>query len=247
MPQPKPKANDLLKRINAIAGGDSEGGGFALRKLEQEAKALARTDAGHAYVALGAITCIKRDAQGMKDYYAKALRLAPNDLFTLSNYSISLFKLCLFNEARHYAAKAYEISQRSDLNILQILIDASLLVGELGESIKWLADWDSKSPNRSYPIQVDIKMANSILRQNNVTDSDAGRFLNIAYDILGRQGFDAMEVLFDTFDDELFYRVKVCAEIDQIVDLNFELADTLANEDFIPSVINAITVMYIPA
>lgn len=246
MSQPDPKANNLLKRINLLATGESEQGSFALRKLEHEAKSLIKFDATNAYAALGAIACIKRDRQGVKTYYAKALNLAPGDLSILSNYSISLFKLCLFNESRQCAEKAYEISQRSDLDLLQILIESSVLTGDLGESIKWLIDWDRKSPNQRYPIQLDITMANTILRKNHVTDSDAGRFLKAAYAILGQKGFDVSEVTFRAFDDEVLYQIEVYADVDQTVDLNFELADTLVEMDLVPSVSCAMTVMYIP-
>lgn len=247
MPLSEAKANDLLKRINALAGGEPVKDSLALKRLEQEAKTLIKIDAIRAYAALGSIACIKRNTEGVKDYYARALNLAPNDLFILANYSISLFKLSLFNESRQYAARAYEISQYSDLDLLQILIESSVLTGDLGESLKWLADWDRKSPSQGYPIQMDIKMANTILRQNHVTDSDAGRFLNLAYTILGQKGFDVSEVMFRTFDDEVLYQVKVCADIDQVVDLNFELADTLVDAELVPMVSRAITVMYVPA
>lgn len=244
---PDSKANDLLKRVNALAGVESVKDNLALKRLEQEAKELIKIDAIHAYAALGAIACIKRDASGVKDYYAKAIKLSPSNLLTIANYSISLFKLCLFNESRKYAARAYEVSQHSDLNSLQILIDASVLTGALGESLKWLAEWDRKSPNQSYPMQVDIKMANTILRHNHVTDTDVGRFLNLAYAILGQKGLDVSEVIFRTFDDEVLYQVKVCADVDQITELNFELADTLVDAELVPMVSCAVTVMYIPA
>lgn len=247
MPLPEAKAIDLLKRVNAIASVESVKDNLALRRLEQEAKELIKIDAIHAYAALGAISCIKRDINGVKEYYAKAIKLAPSSLPILVNYSISLFKLGLFNESRKYAARAYEVSQYSDLNSLQILVEASVLTADLGESLKWLAEWDKKSPNQSYPMQADIKMANTILRQNHVTDIDAGRFINLAYTILDKKGLDVSEVIFRTFDDEVLYQVKVYADLDQVADLNFELADTLVDAELVPMVSRAVTVMYIPA
>lgn len=246
MLQPEEKANNLLKRVNTLAGIEFVADSLALKRLELEAKELIKIDAVHAYAALGAIACIKRDARGVKDYYTKALNLSSNDVSILANYSISLFKLGLFIESKQYAEKAYEISQHSDLSLLQILIEASLLSGDLEESLKWLADWDKKSPNQSYPIQADIKMANTILRDNLVTNTDSGRFLSLAYSLLSQKGFDVNEVMFRTYGDEVLYQVKVDADIDKIVDLNFELAETLVDAELIPLVSRAITVMYVP-
>lgn len=86
-------------------------------------------------------------------------------------------------------------------------------------------------------------VANDMLGHNHATD--AGRCLNLAYTILDQKGLDVSEVIFHTFDDEVLYQIKVCADVDQITELNFELADTLVDAELVPKINSSVTVMFI--
>lgn len=247
MPEFAEKSAELLKRLNTLAGKDGGGDLFRLKKIEQEANQLRKIDAVGAYMVLGALACLRKDPQGVKMCYEKAIKLAPNDGWIKNSYAISLLKLCQFEDAKMSARHAYDLSQRSDLTALKTLIDASLLMGQIQEAHAWLDEWAKKSPRESYPLGKEIIMAKKTLQHHAISDQEAGQFLQVAYDILGQKGYCAEMVDFAMIDSEPFYRIRVNGDADEIADLNFDLADTLAENDFIPRISQAMSVMYLPA
>lgn len=247
MPEIAEKSADLLKRLNALVAEDGGKNSFRLRKVEQEAKQLLKTDVMGAYMVLGSLACLRKDLQGVKMYYEKAVRLAPNDGWIENSRAISLLKLCQFEDAKTSARRAYDLSRRSDLTALKTLIDASLLMGQIQEAHAWLDEWAKKSPRESYPLGREIAMAKQTLQRHAISDQEAGQFLQMAYGILGQKGYCAEVVDFAMIDMEPFYRIRVNGDADKIADLNFDLADTLAENDFIPRISQALSVMYLPA
>jgi hypothetical protein len=200
-----------------------------------------------AYVVLGAVACLRKDVKEMKEYFGYALVQSKNDPWVLSNFSTSLFKLCLFDEAKKYALQVYELSGRKDHGMLLTLIEAATLSGKIGEASFYVAESDKKAPNSLYPICADVKKASETLQRHDISDDAAEGFLKTAYNILNQHGYHADSVHFRLLGDEILYRVNVNnVDIDSIVDMNFELANSLAENNFIPDVSEAITVMYMP-
>lgn len=253
MPQLERIAYTLLKRISGLTQEDLQNR-FVLARIERDIQAL--LDSGHdsdqicAYMAQGALSCKKKNLQEVRSFYGNALALAPNDMVVMNNFSTALFALCQFDEAASYAEKAYKLSRSSDLHSLQTLIDALILQGKFADASPWLEEWFHKSPKGYDPVRREVKMAKmatEALVENNVSFQDTERFVEIAYNILKESGRIPEGVLFRFFDGEILYRIGVNADSDTIVDLNFELADTLAATDLIPSVSRAVTVMYVPS
>jgi Tfp pilus assembly protein PilF len=247
MPQAKTKAHELLSRINALS--ESNIPSNALSDIEHEAKALLRLEREPvvAYVVLGTVACLRKDVKEMKDYFGHALELAKNDPWVLSNFSISLFKLCLFDEAKNYALQVYKLSGRQDSRMLLMLIDTAAFSGKIREASSFVAESDKKTPHSSHPISADVKKAREILQRHEISDEDAERFLKTAYNILNQRGYHADSVDFRLLGGEILYRVNVNnVDIDSIVDMNFSLANSLAENNFIPAVSKVITVIYMP-
>lgn len=247
MPEIAEKSAELFKRLNVFATEGGGGDSFQLKKIEQEAKKLVRTDAKGAYVILGSLACLRKDLEGVKMYYEKAARLAPGDQWVENNRAIALFKLCQFDDAKASARRAYDLSQHSDLIALKTLIDASLLTGKIREAHALLGEWKRKSPEERYPLGSDIILAERALQERAISDEEASEFLQVAYDIVNRKGYSTDIVKFLMVDGDLFYRVLINGEIDDIVDLNFDLADTLAESGYLTKPSQTLSVMYLPA
>lgn len=247
MPEIAEKFDELIKRLNVLAAGNGGEDSFRLKKIEQEAKQLLKTDAKGAYMVLGALACLRRDLQGVKMYYENAVKLAPSDEWVENNRAIALFKLCQFDDAKASARRAYDLSQHSDLIALKTLIDASLLTGKIREAHALLGEWKKKSPEVHYPFGSDIILAECALQERAISDEEAGEFLQVAYDIVNRKGYSTDIVKFLMVDGDLFYRVLINGEVDDIVDLNFDLADTLAESEYLAKPSQALSVMYLPA
>jgi tetratricopeptide (TPR) repeat protein len=240
------QAQRLLSRINTL----SESGvptSDALSDIESKAKdlLLLERDVAVAYVVLGAVACLRKDVKEMKEYFGYALVQSKNDPWVLSNFSTSLFKLCLFDEAKKYALQVYELSGRKDHGMLLTLIEAATLSGKLEEASGYVAEGNKHTPHLSHPICADVEKASEALQRHDISDDAAEGFLKTAYNILNQHGYHADSVDFCFLDDDILYRVNVNnVDIDSIVDMNFELADSEAKNNFIPDVSEAITVMY---
>ena len=247
MPEIAEKSAELLKRLNVLAAKDGGGGSFRLKKIEQEAKQLLKTDAMGAYMILGAVACLRKDLKEVKMYYEKAAWLAHDNQWVENNRAIALFKLCQFDDAKASARRAYDLSQHSDLAALKTLIDASVLTGQIREAHTWLGEWDRKSPEVRYPLGSDIVLAERVFQQNAISDEEAGAFLQVAYAIVNQKGYSTDAVKFLMVDGDLFYRILVNGEAGDVVDLNFDLADTLAENEDLDKPSQALSVMYLSA
>ena len=247
--KPKSKASQLLKQINALRIQE-ERDEFTLRKIKKEVEDLRATDTIAAYILLGGLAVIERDVAGMRDNYSKALKMHPDDVEAIINYSTSLLHLGFYTEARVFAEKAY-LADQADLEILDYLIDRSWVSGRIRDARKWLERWDDVNPKNAHARAEIISDATELLDEDGVTDDDVESLLQLNMSVLHAQMVYPSSAVGETLEDEdscwLSYFFEIRLPPKEVVELNFKAAEKQALSDIPIHVTDSVIVTFTSA
>ena len=241
---PQTQANSILKSINELSPSDAKNQ-LMIASLKNKAKALLKIDAAGSYVVLGALECIERHIEKSREYHEKALNIRPNDIWAIMNYATSLEKLGFYQESISLAEKAFSLATM-DMDILNALIVYSAKAGAMQKANILLSEWDKRSPEQPHRLSQTINGMADILSKDMITDSQSLRFFDTAISILHKYQVCFREVEFSCWDNTVNVLLHVDSSIDNLSNLNIELAESLACENFIPSLSKSISFIYVP-
>jgi len=246
MPQAKPAGAQLIERLNALLEQKNLNL-FALNSIKKEAQALLGADAFHAYIVFGMIACLEQNIDEVRENHLRALKLYPHDLLANTNYAASLANLGFNAEAAELYQKVY-LAEPSNLAVLSNLIKALTYTGRIREARKLLInDWSKKSPSTPHKKADLINQLAEFLDKREIADSEDERIRSLAISHLSDQNicrsYESLSLVNDDGTEWVDYVIGIKRPIDQVVELNCSLADSIANE--IPTkVMEAITVRY---
>jgi len=244
-PQPEPKANRLIKRINRLSLEKTKSP-FAIKSIKREATGLIKSDSRRAYMALGMLACLEGEIGEMRDYHENALRIS-SDYSTNFNYATSLSNNGFFQEAQKYALIAHE-KEPSDIDCLSLIIKDNVAKGRFREAFDWLEKFKKVFPDKEVGVESFVSSSIVFLDKNNISDDDVEHIQNIAITLLHQRELYRSEITCRFLQDEdsewLNFVIKVELLPTEVVDLSVELAEKLARENLPAHVTSCVDVMY---
>lgn len=229
MPELATKTDQLFEEINRLhfAHAIDE---FTLIRLEKEAQKLLNVDAFHAYQLFGTLAGFKNDVVNLHKDYNKALKLvvtSQDSAKALSNYAASLFNMGYFSEAAELSVKSYEYNPPSEVIVL---VSSRFAYAGL---IHKAADLIRKHNLIEFHFVFQVEQ---FMDEHSVTDEQLQKLIEIAISVLHEHQFfdfrNSISVEFAEDEDSkwLRYAIKVDRSVEEIVEMDYELAHKLAYE-----------------
>lgn len=246
---PKTKASKLIEELNVLLH-QGERDEFTLRRIKSEAEKLRSSDAFNAYILLGMLASLENNVDEMRMNHLAALKLQPNEPNANFNYSTSLNNLCFYSEAREFSVKAY-LGGPGNLQILSSLIEICVRSGRIREARKWLERFQALSPKKVNENEGLILEANELLDDGCVSDDEVEEILELSASALRSNKVIPNRVGIETLSDEESYWLNYMFEVQRppadIVELNFEAAERLANSEIPARATDAVIVTFTSA
>ena len=246
---PKTKASKLIEKMNDLVNRRDRDE-FTLRKIRKEAEKLRSSDAFNAYILLGMLASLENDVDEMRLNHLAALKLRPDDPNANFNYSTSLNNLCFYSEAREFAVKAY-LGGPGNLQILSSLIEICVRSGRIREARKWLRKIEKLEPEVVIENKNIILEAYDLFSEFDVSDDDVEEILRLSLSALHHNKVVPTKIIIETLSDEESYWLNYMFEVQRppadIVELNFEAAERLANSEIPARATDAVIVTFTSA
>lgn len=233
MPELATKTNQLLEEINQlrlISKVDS----FTFTRLEKEAQKLVKIDAFHAYQFLGILASFKEDITCVHENYKKALNFALENRdksIVLNNYAVSLANMGYFIKAAELSIKSYEYSPPSE--VIKLISSRFAYAGLFHYAANFAREYNLVSNDFIFAIAVE-----AFMDEHGVIDEELQKLIEVGISILHKHKFfnfrNAVHIEFSAGEDSkwLRYVIKIDRSIDEIVEMDYELACALAEVDF---------------
>lgn len=232
MPELATTSNQLLQELNQLhSRRDLDK--FTQARWQREAKSLLKSDALNAYLFLGALAGFKGDLTNVDDNYKKALALASinsDKAMVLSNYITALSDIGCFSKAVELVIKEYDDYK---LPINEIVTTVLVKAGLFHRAAELIRQNHLVVADDSF-----IFRAERFMDQHGVSDAELQKLIEIAISVLhAHQFFDfrftKIITEFAEEEDSQWFRyvIKINGSVEDIVDLKYELACQLAEDD----------------
>lgn len=232
MPVLATKTSEILKELDDLRSKRKKVDTFTLQRLQKEAEKLLQVNAFHAYQILGAIASFRNKKDEVQANYEKALKLAPADedrAITLNNYATSIGIMGYFSEAVTLSLKASNFS--SSFQFIEQSINKLIKVGLFHRAAELISQLDSFDSTLSTL----ILRAMQFMDRHSVSDEELQQVIEVTISVLqARQIFDfyqpviQMEFVTDEESEWFHYSIEVGCSVDEIVEMEYELACQLA-------------------
>ncbi len=231
MPELATTSNQLLQELSQLHSMRNIDQ-FTLKRLQKEAQSLLKSDPLNAHLFLGALAGLKGERSSIHENYKQALTLAPtnpNNAIVLSNYITSLLDIGSFSEAVEPVIKAYDYKLPISEIVTTILAKAGLFhrVAELIRQDHLVVAADSF-----------IFRTERFMDQHGVSDAELQKLIEIAISVLHAHrffDFRSTRIITEFAEEEdsqwFRYVIKINCSVEEIVDLKYELACQLAEDD----------------
>jgi|GEM_PF-2035952 len=232
MPKLATKSNQLLQELSQLLHSTRNIDQFTLKRLQKEAQSLLKSEALNAHLFLGALAGLQGERSSVHENYKQALTLAPtnpNNAIVLNNYITSLLDIGSFSEAVEPVIKAYDYKLPISEIVTTILAKAGLFhrAAELIRQDHLVVAADSF-----------IFRTERFMDQHGVSDAELQKLIEIAISVLhAHQFFDfrftKIITEFAEEEDSQWFRyvIKINGSVEDIVDMEYELACQLAEDD----------------
>ncbi|MCZ6841904.1 MAG: hypothetical protein O7G32_03625, partial [SAR324 cluster bacterium] len=191
-----------------------------------------------------------RDERECRKQFKIARGLQPHDWWIETSYATALQNLEYVSEARAIARDIYD-SNGSDLDVLDHLIYLNMISGRALEADQLLKNRAKLKPKGEHPEGKAIAEFSAFYRKHELHDDDVEASLNITIKVLHEAGYISARGDFgvrrDGESEWLSGLLKVAAPVERIVELNAELADSLAVSSVAPEIANLVNFMFVPA
>ncbi len=223
-------------------------------RIKKQISDLMRVDSKNAYELYGMLGAVSRDYNSMVDNHEKALKLAQYDQNANSNYAVFLSYFGCFG-------KAYEIAKRvnardpGNIKVLYDVIDYAIKSGKFKEASDHFVKLQKLTDETFKDFEYQINSVRSYIEDQDLAENDIINMLNIVETIVtddikveSNYLFRGLEVNIQEDDDSSWVSFKyyISASINKVVDLNFKIADALAESGLSKCTLNNFTIQFAP-
>ncbi|MFZ2725349.1 MAG: hypothetical protein WAX77_03765 [Methylococcaceae bacterium] len=225
--QALPKTEELIDRINFLTLKKRRPSEFDIKLLKREAEKLkGKIEYSDYYDFLGRISALEQNKANVISYYENALKLVSDNYEIRHNYCISLSNNACFNESILQADILFN-SFPNDSKILILLISGLWSLCNFRKSLELLNKLDNSIvKNYQWIIQ-----AAAILDKNKLSDNEAQRLCELALNLLETHSLYYSDLEIEIIDNTICYSIYVDLPVEEIFDINWELAGILADND----------------
>ena len=152
-----------------------------MRRVERDAKALMKTDAAGALVALGAVAALQGRVDEVRDRFAAALQLE-DDSQTQFNYSVAL-SLVQQHEAALEVVSAALARFPDDLRLLNQAILTALRSARFRIARDWCDRWEALSPDQAHPHSESVRRLAAAVDAGSFDEDAIGSVLSVVNEL----------------------------------------------------------------
>lgn len=242
-PAPATKFNGLVDEVNRFVFSAEEPNDFALRRFEKEAEKLKKHQVDEGFLMLGMLAMLNKNVALMRKNMDLAIRTTQQPADILRNYATSLGLMGLYLESAEKMAEAANLKKDNDT--IARAISTSIRVGRFAEANtlletaknqKWTIDpkFTRLIPQGLALMQrhhLDRKQVDDLVQAAEacLQQFEAGRFISkaMAHEvlILEHEGREWVYI-------QYFLNTNTDEDIEKVVDLDVNLADTFAQKGF---------------
>ena len=238
MAQPAKSLESIYKKLNELLRQPKDRVAFELQRLKQEAKKQISVDPAEAHTLLGAIACLERNLDKVREHHRIASQLLPSEPMVYSNFAYSLSNLGQYAEAAEQSETASNL-QPENISYLKSAIKNNFFGGNIDRASDLCNQLDIRAPDNGWslcdylrdyflPAYEELQLSPNIVKS----------YLDSCASLLRERRLMAVEVqwIVDRPNGEeptLAYEVKVDAPVDELVKLNLDVQErTFDTEDF---------------
>lgn len=243
MANAKMKADAVIDLVNDALHRSAMGevvSSFELKRWERDAKSSMATNPADAHMALAGIAFLRRDYDTAVRHHELSIGVAPVRALALANFASGLANMGRPLKALEVAKSVFE-TDKADLGILRNIIDYACDAGRYLEAHHWVEYARSHLPTDdadrlfSGCIALPDGLTDRIVpfvTESGLDDQVISQVYSVAYELLYRERIWVPHVVPCVERDEGFPWLNVFfiidASVEDIVDLNFELAEKRA-------------------
>ena len=232
-PSPVPRFNEILETLQLCAAG-TELSEFELRRIERDARALMRKDAGFAHTVLGAVAALRGNSEEARQHHDIALKRSGWSATAYQNYSVSLTLLGELTEAFKLEIEAYQ-RYPGDKELLRQVVGTALESTHFREGLELCAQWNESVPGHPLPYEPLLKTLTTAVERQAFDEELIREVLEIARGVLRESHVRTLSgaILADHTDSDSFlYEIHIAASPKMAAELNLSFADRIvARED----------------
>jgi hypothetical protein len=235
MPALATKTAELLERLEHLRT-TPEIDPFTLKRLQREAHNLLKADAFSAYQILGALEGFTGNIKEMRRNYeiARSLALTERDKSrVLHNYTVSLSDTGYFSEAALLQAESHHQIETAKFDLSHPVQD-HLRAGLFHQ----VAQYAEQATNLDDKLFFYILSVTQFMDKHEVSDQELQRLIEIAVSVLHEHqffNFYFRNIIIEFAADEssrwFRYVIKVNRSVEEVVEMEYELACQLAEID----------------
>ena len=229
MPAPVPKQNQLLEQVAVLAASPILNE-IALRRLEDEARTLVRTDASGAHAVLGAVAAIRGDVGEVVRHHELSIKLdndVPNWLYYCTSLGVVDDPAELLNVAKRASSTYPDVPEFLDLRIV-----SSLETAAFHEARALCSEWTDRY-GRFHDLASMAGTLADATDANCFSAKGAREVLELGREVLHNKGVRVTEhgTVLQPDDDAFLWSRQVLASPESAAELNEEFADRVAARD----------------
>lgn len=246
MPELATKATQLFAELDVLRSTPKIDA-FTLKRLEHEAKKLLAVDAFNGYQILGALFGFSGKISEMRENYDRALKLALTSAeksMALHNYSIALKDTGYLTEAVELSSQSYDL-EAAELK-LSNFVETCYRAGLFHRAIQYMG-------RVVLPKEIDfsqtIPLIVSFMDKYGVQDEELQKMIEIAISVSHAHNFfnfRNMHTKFVSDEDSTWfeYVISVDCSVEEMVEMDCELATRLADAELPKNLLSNFLVTY---
>lgn len=217
---------DDINRLNVIGEAVSP---FQIASLKREIKTLTKADLPVGYVLKGMVAGLEEDIEEMRHNHENAIKLREN-VFSCSNYGVSLFQLGFYKDALDNFENAYQFDQSSVESLVSI-IETNIIIGKFDDANAWMKKLKKLNSDTLQEIEPTIENSIEFLKTHNLSFETYGKIIDLAIGVLHENGVYRCETMpsVDTDDESswLNWVIRIRLPVKDVIELAGKFTDKL--------------------
>jgi hypothetical protein len=229
--QPAPKTQELAEKIDSFFDIKRKPSEFNIRLLKRDARKLnGKIEYSDYYSLLGLIASLENDKVNIINYYEEAIKSSPNDYQTYHNYVVSLSQRGFLKEEfqqSKFVIEKFPNRQEALENHIYV-VSRSCRFRDYVQLTEKLNTSSLSSLHKDRSFHEEITKAIAIFENSQLSDNEAQDLCQLAFSVLEIKNlyFSASEI--NIVDDCVCYTIHIDSPIEDIADINWELAGVFA-------------------